>query len=227
MEQKIPFTSYDFWAYLSAGFLLLFVIDYVGGTGVFARESWTVIQGIVAVSSAYVVGQLTASLSSLLLERLLVGRLLGYPRMILFGKATAWRVFRALLPMYYQALPRETQEAALNQGKKFGIDKPGEALFWPAYAHARATPAVMSRLENFLNLYGFCRNIAVVGLIDSALLAISHRWYSAPAETMYLAVALLILSLGMILRYLKFYRQFAIEAFTAFAYAEDRIGDEK
>lgn len=85
MEQKFPFTSYDFWAYLSAGFLLLFVVDYVAGTALLARDSWTVVQGIVAVSSAYVIGQLVASMSAAVFERVLVGRLLGYPQMVLFG----------------------------------------------------------------------------------------------------------------------------------------------
>ena len=65
MENKIPFTSYDFWAYLSAGFLLLFIADLVAGTGLLDRYSWTVVQGVVAVSAAYAVGQLVASLSSL------------------------------------------------------------------------------------------------------------------------------------------------------------------
>ena len=32
MGQKIPFTSYDFWACLSAGFMLLFAVDQAAGT---------------------------------------------------------------------------------------------------------------------------------------------------------------------------------------------------
>ncbi len=32
LDQKIPFTSYDFWAYLSAGFLLIFALDAAAGT---------------------------------------------------------------------------------------------------------------------------------------------------------------------------------------------------
>jgi hypothetical protein len=56
MEQKIPFTSYDTWAYLSAGFLLLFAIDYVAATHLLARDSWTVVQAVMALVSAYVVG---------------------------------------------------------------------------------------------------------------------------------------------------------------------------
>ena len=83
MDQKFPFTSYDFWAYLSAGFLLLFAIDQAMSTKLLMRDSWTVVQGVVAVSVAYVVGHLVASASSFLLEKMLVGRLLGYPRNVL------------------------------------------------------------------------------------------------------------------------------------------------
>ncbi len=78
--EKIPFTSYDFWAYLSAGFLLLFVADEVASTGLFARDSWTVVQGVVALASAYAVGQLVASASSFVFEQLFVGKVIGFPR---------------------------------------------------------------------------------------------------------------------------------------------------
>jgi hypothetical protein len=162
MENKIPFTSYDFWAYLSAGFLFLFIADLVAGTGLLARDRWTVVQGVVAVSAAYAVGQLVASLSSLVFERLLVGKLLGYPRNVLFGQPRAWRWVRALMPGYFSALPDQTRQATLDKCKGTGITSPGEGLFWAAFANARATPSVMSRLDNFLNLYGFCRNTALV-----------------------------------------------------------------
>ena len=38
MDQKIPFTSYDFWAYLSAGFMLLFALDPKERAQVFTVE---------------------------------------------------------------------------------------------------------------------------------------------------------------------------------------------
>src|SRR5450830_818811 len=64
MENKLPFTSYDFWAYLSAVFLLLFVVDHVAGTNLLMRETWTVVQSVVAFSCAYAVGHVVASMSS-------------------------------------------------------------------------------------------------------------------------------------------------------------------
>ncbi|HJV60464.1 MAG TPA: hypothetical protein VJ743_05925 [Albitalea sp.] len=222
MDQKIPFTTYDFWAYLSAGFMLLFAVDQAAGTKLLMRESWTVVQGIVAVSIAYAVGQLVASASSWLYEKLLVGKLLGYPRNILFGQPRAWSWVRRLMPSYFAPLPAETQRAVLAKGGKVGVDRPGEALFWPAHVYGRATPAVAARLDSFLNLYGFCRNTALVGLVDAAVLYWSYLQPDGPAEHLLWAQVSLLVSLGMTLRYLKFYRHFALEVFTAWAFARDK-----
>jgi hypothetical protein len=222
MDQKLPFTSYDFWAYLSAGFLLLFAVDYVIGTHLLARDAWTVVQSIGAIACAYAVGQIIGSMSLVVFENILVSKLLGYPRDILFGNAKAGRWAHLLLPAYFQALPPETQRAALERGKKVGINSPGEALFWPAYANARTTPAVMSRLENFLNLYGFCRNVAFVAYVDAALLYWSYRWGGGPADNIVWACGALFIGAGMTVRYLKFFRCYALKVFTSYAYSQDR-----
>ena len=227
MDQKIPFTSYDFWAYLSAGFMLLFAFDQAAETYLLMRNEWTVLQGVMAVSIAYTVGHLVASASSWLYEKQLVGRLLGYPRDILFGNLTAWHGFQRLLPGYFAPLPVETQRSALEKGDKLGVDKPGEALFWPAHVFGRGTPAIAARLDNFLNVYGFCRNIALVGLIDAAVLYWSYWQPKGPAEHLLWARLSLVVSLGMTLRYLKFYRHFTVEVFTSWAFAKDNEADVK
>lgn len=221
MDQKIPFTSYDFWAYLSAGFMLLFALDQAVGTHLLMREKWTIVQGVMAVSVAYAVGQLVASVSSWLYEKLLVGKVLGNPRNILFGNVTAWRGFQRLLPGYFAPLPAETQKAVIEKGGKVGVDKPGEALFWPAHVYGRGTPSVAARLDNFLNLYGFCRNTALVGLFDAAVLYWSYWQPNGPPEHLLWSRISLLVSLGMTLRYLKFYRHFALEVFTSWAFAKN------
>jgi hypothetical protein len=170
MDQKIPFSNYDFWAYLSAGFLFLFAVDQVAATGLLAREKWTVVQGVIAVSAAYAVGQLAASISSFIFEHILVGKLLGYPRDVLFGYPKAWKWVRPLFPGYFNYLPERTRQLALEKGQAAGITGPGDALFLAAYSHARATPGVLAKMENFLNLYGFCRNTALVAFVDAGLL---------------------------------------------------------
>jgi hypothetical protein len=221
MDQKIPFTSYDFWAYLSAGFLLLFAFDSAAGTNLLMRDSWTVVQSVVAVALAYVVGQLVASASSFLFERILVGKLLGYPRNVLFGQPMAWKWVQRCIPGYFEPLPAATQTAALAKGGIVGVNAPGEALFWPAFANARATAPVQARLSDFLNLYGFCRNTALVAFIDAGIFYWSFLQPKGPSDHLLWARIALAVGIGMTLRYLKFYRHYAVEVFTAFAYAKE------
>jgi len=220
--EKIPFTSYDFWAYLSAGFLLLFVADQVAGTGLLARESWTIVQGVVAAGGAYTVGQLVASTSSLVFERLLVGKVLGYPRNVVFGRANAPAWLRACIPGYFMRLPDETSMRALEKAAAEGVTGPGEAMFWAAYGRARTDSVVMGRLDNFLNLYGFCRNIALVAFVDAALLYWSYRWNGGPESHLHWSWAAAAVGVGMTFRYLKFLRHFAVEVFTSYAHGRDK-----
>ena len=122
---------------------------------------------------------------------------------------------------YFRALPTETQAAALQRGKQEGVLGYGEGLFWAAYAKAKLSPAVMARLENFMNLYGFCRNIATVGLLSSIAFACSYAFFGHPISNLHLAGGCLLLSAGLTLRYLKFYRLFSVEVFTSYAYGKE------
>jgi hypothetical protein len=207
--------------------MLLFALDQVSGTNLLLRDNWTVVQGVIAVSVAYAVGHLIASASSWLYEKLLVGKLLGYPRNVLFGRPKAWRWIRRLMTTYFEALPVETQKAALEKGVRLGVNRPGDALFWPAHTYGRSTPAISSRLDNFLNLYGFCRNTALVGLVDASVLYWSYLRPNGPVEHLLWARISLVLSFGMTMRYLKFYRHFAVEVFTAWAFATDKDEGKK
>lgn len=215
---KIPFTTYDFWAYLSAGFLLLFCVDYVAQTELFARSSWTIVQGIVAVTAAYAAGQVVAQASAFLFERLLVDRILGAPRDVLFGHARLWKPLRHLMPRYFQALPAHTRAAIYD---KVGItpgEISGEALFQIAFQQARDAQVVSTRLTNFLNQYGFCRNTAFVSLVNGAILYSAHHWWDRPADYLYWSWLSVGMAVAMTLRYLKFYQHYAKEVFTSFAY---------
>lgn len=216
----IPFKDYDFWAYLSAGFLFLFALDHVLGTDIFMKEQWTAVQGAIAASAAYVVGHLAASISSILFERLLAARLLGPPREVLFGTAKAPKPIRVLMPGYFQALPPSTQDKALEKAKALGIDGPGEGLFWAAFDVAKNNTVSMGRLQGFLNQYGFCRNVALVALIDAAMLYGSYQWFDAPEANLWWARGALVIGVGLLFRYLKFYRQYAVEVFTSFAHSK-------
>lgn len=216
----LPFKDFDFWAYLSAGFLFLFTLDYILGTGLFAKEQWTVVQVVIAGSAAYVVGNLASSISAILFERLLIGRFIGAPRQVLFGVVTAPKLVRVLMPGYFEALPANTRDKALEKGKALGVTGPGEDLFWPAYDVAKNNSVAMGRMQAFMHQYVFFRNVALVALIDAAMLAGSHLWFGAPKANLWWAVAALVTGVGMLFRYLKYYRHYAVEVFTSFAYSK-------
>lgn len=217
---SIPFKDFDFWAYLSAGFLFLFTLDYILETGVFAKESWTVVQVVIAASTAYVAGSLASSISSVLFERMLVGRFLGPPRQVLFGAVTAPKVLRALMPDYFEALPPNTRDKALEKGRALGVTGPGEELFWPAYDAAKNNSVAMGRLQSFLHQYVFYRNVALVAFVDAAILAGSHLWFSGPKDNLWWAAGAMVTGVGVLFRYLKYYRLYAVEVFTSFAYSK-------
>jgi hypothetical protein len=218
---KFPFTSYDFWAYLASGFLLLGAIDYVCATNLLVQKEWSWLQIGVAVSCTYITGQLIASLSSTVFEAALVGKALGWPRDILFGQTKMHRAIRWCLAGYYEPLSIETQKAALEKGKAVGVDGPGEKLFVPAYVAAKSNAKVMERLSSFLNLYGFSRNVALVAYIDAALFGWSYNWRDGPPLHGNLGWVSLAVGIGMTLRYLKFFRLFSVEVFTSYAFAKD------
>lgn len=222
MENKIPFTSYDFWAYLSAGFALLFALDTVSGQHLVMRDSWTVVQSVIAITVAYVIGHLVAGASSLIFERWLVGGMLGNPRDNLLGQYKAHKWLRRCLPGYFKQLPDETKNALSDRAKKLGPASTTEGMFSAAHVSARAAPPVASRLDNFLNIYGFCRNVALVGLLDASIFYWSYLQKGGPHEHLLWARLSLLIGFGMLVRYLKFYRLFAYEVFTSWAHSADK-----
>jgi|SRR5664279_80105 len=76
---KIPFSVYDFFAYLSSGAVVLTTIDYVWGLGVLRRKEVGPVLGIALVILAYVTGQIVAQFSSFLFEHIIVKRVLQRP----------------------------------------------------------------------------------------------------------------------------------------------------
>lgn len=219
---KIPFTSFDFWSYLASGFLLLCAIDSAAGYGLLARKDWTVIEGTLAASVAYVVGHVIAGFSSLILERGLVGRVVGWPSANLFGASTAPAWIQKTLSFYYVQLPPETQKAVLDKSSTSGVTSPGEALFWLAFAKARASDRTMARLADFLNQYSFCRNVALVSLVDAVILFWAHLQPTGIQQQLQFALIALVVGTALVARYLKFFRHYSLEVFTTYAHTDEK-----
>ena len=222
--EKLPFTSFDFWSYLASGFLLLCAIDSAYGYGLLGRKDRNVVEGILAVSVAYVIGHVVASLSSVFLERVLIDKRLGWPSAVLFGKSKApkWVQKLWILSYYYEELPDETRNAILAKAKAAGVSESGAALFWLAYAKASGSDSTMSRLAEFLNQYSFSRNVALVSLGNACVFLGVYLQPSGTQQQLAFACIALVVGVVLAARYLKFLRHYSLELFISFAYAEEK-----
>jgi hypothetical protein len=99
----------------------------------------------------------------------------------------------------------------------------GEDLF----LHIRYSPEIlqntslMTRLNNFLNQYGFHRNVSFSCLLVAAALVLKSRLSVAPDPEL-VKYGILALTAGVILfyRYLKFFRQYSYEMFNTYGRAK-------
>jgi hypothetical protein len=176
--------------------------------------------GIILVIAAYVIGHIVANLAGDLIERRLVADRLGRPTELLLVevKLPAWAT--TIFPGYGAALPQGTRERVL--ARSGGLT--GSALFYRVFGAMKHDEIVQERLSTFLNLYGFCRNMAlalvavvlflVAGLINQSAdtgPVLGPGWW---------LVAVIVGAVGMLYRYLKFYRQYALELLTGYAETE-------
>jgi hypothetical protein len=214
---QLPFSVYDFFGYLASGVVVLagLTTAFIGYEPL--QTSPSLVVGLLLIIAAYVIGHIVGNLAGDLIERRLVRNRLRPPTEILLGSHTPGPLVRAILPGYSTPLPSRVQD----QVKERAGGREGDALFFHCHAVMKSDPVVQGRLETFLNLYGFCRNMAVALSIAAICLAIGLMldtvetgpdvpggWWLAAAVSA---------ALGMLYRYLKFYRQYAIELFTSYA----------
>jgi hypothetical protein len=100
--------------------------------------------------------------------------------------------------------------------EKAGIGEPDRALFLHCHSLVKREQAVLERLNAFLNLYAFCRNVSMASLLSVPLLLVGGEWWLALAA----AVAL-----AMFHRYLKFFRHYTADVFVSHAEVDDAAQD--
>jgi hypothetical protein len=217
---KLPFSVYDFFGYLASGFVLLVAIAvaFVGYEPLTAQPPLLI--GLLLIVAAYVTGHVIANLSGDLLERRLVRKRLNMPTAILMG-ADVPKWARWLFPGYASALPAAVQARIAARAKRAGVEDRGEGLFFHCHAVLKHDSVVQARLNTFLNLYGFCRNMALALLLAAVVLSaglIRGTADTGPdvAPGVWL-VAALVAALALFYRYLKFLRQFGVELLTSYA----------
>lgn len=221
---RIPFTVYDFFAYLSSGSVIVAVIDYLYGYQWLQKDKQTVVIGLFLVFLAYIAGHVVAHFSSLFLEQWFVSGLLKRPTRTLLGEAPrkgiAW-----LFPGYYRPLPSDTQDRIRQVAQERGFEGKDEGLFLHAFAIVKKDEKALRRLEEFRNVYGFARNMTFAFVVAGVLLAIGTRVSGTPASSWW-AIGSFALGVSMLYRYLKFFRQFTYELFLTYAESLDALTGE-
>lgn len=219
--QKIPFSVYDLFGYLSCGFLLCVTYDFTFGGQVLLVENLPTTYAIFWIVTAYIIGHINANLSSWIIERNLVGRFLGKPERILLNGSANIKYWKLLFPGYYTRINEEICSRIHCKAEKVGVEGKPEILFHHVRSHAKQDPTTWLRVEVFLERYGFCRNISFALFLSSLILISSGILKNSCTHSKYSFFAIAG-SVGMLYRYLKFYRQYSFEMFTAYPDIQSR-----
>lgn len=224
MKSWFPFTDYDFYAYITSGVILIASVDYTLFGGVLVnRTEWTVVQGVFWTMLSYLVGHITAGLSSFLLEQTITKKVFRSPSLIVLGLSSPrWfeKLFSSLFAQEYSPLPSPSCDEVIRKlSGKLQCDRAtlpdAETMFQAAFSVARYEASSELRLNQFMNLYGFCRNVAFAFVLASILLTWKLSFHPAPADGWLIAAAV-IMAIGMYGRFLKFYAAYTREIFRAF-----------
>jgi len=116
------------------------------------------------------------------------------------------------------------QERVRKRAAESGIKETGEPLFLHARYHEETlnNERLMTKLDAFVGIYGFARNMAfgclVVGLALLTKIALGYGAVRDGTRGMLLLVAGVLL----LYRYLKFFRQYSYELFNSFGSVKEK-----
>ena len=215
---QLPFNTYDVFAYLASGSVVVAGVDYLYGSQWLLQEEHSAVFSLVLIFGIYLTGHIVATCSSAVFESIIVGRLLGRPSTILMGGGTSKAIW--LFPLYYRPLPVETRKRIGQRLEENAFAGEGEALFLHIFSTVKHGEATKLRLEEFRNLYGFARNVSFSFLVLSAMIVIGSCDAQRSVPVGWALVALFAAA-AMFYRYLKFLRQFSYEAFVT--YSEQQV----
>lgn len=223
MLNNIPFDLYDFFGYLAAGVVVLATAAYiVPKDSIPTAWQGNLLGTALGIVAAYTAGHAIAQVSGFLLERNLTNRGIGRPEVFLLAEqeVRGWR--GRLLPGYVQPLPRPTVDTILSDvPNNVRSDASRRAVFLYCWRRVRASVDTASRLDTFIALYGFCRNMAMATLLSALAILVSLAAAAlgigtAPNGALQWALLGGAVTPFLFYRYLKFYRQYTSEVFTRY-----------
>lgn len=230
MKDWFPFTDYDFYSYLFSGLILLFGLDlWASGGDYLFHDNWTFVGISVVVALAYVVGQVISIPSSIILEHWIVRKILRPPALIfLSNKQSAAEKFieKYLIGRHYSPLPRGVVEKVFSLAMKdTGLSRKDleldiKEVLIPAIIHSRRSEETKERINFFRNQYSFSRNISFVGFIMTVLFF--YKFFTEEFSFIW-PVIILVASICMFIRFLKFYSCCTTEVIYSYAYCKKEI----
>lgn len=224
MKDWFPLTSYDFYAYLTGGMVVLAAIDHAFMGSVLANEiEWKVVAIVFWAAIAYLIGHIVAIPSSAILEHWLARRVLRDPSAIILGLHSQRRRERCFATIVgareYEPFPEDyralivTKLCWLMNVAEHNLKS--DAAFQCAFPHARSVSDAAARMDNFLNQYGLCRNVSFASGLATIFLTCFAVRTGQPID-IWLAVGASVLALGLFVRFIKFYAAYTREVFRAF-----------
>lgn len=214
---KTPFSVYDFFAYLASGGTIVVSADYLFGEQLLLRPTLSPQLYALAVIVSYVVGQVVSHLSAVVLEQWLVKGVLGGSIGVLLAGEHSKSPWAKLFPQYFHGLKATTSARVMLQAERRGCQLEGDELYDHCYAVVtEASERAASRLDYLKNQYGFARNIAFAFFCSAGMIVYEDltgpRWVSPRW-----VVVGVVVSVCMLYRYLKFYREYASELLKRYA----------
>ncbi len=220
---SLPFSVYDFFSYLSAGFLVIAGVDFGFRNGAAFDEAPALPLALLAVLGAYVVGQLVAQLAGVVFERGAVALTLP-PEETLFADEPpkGSRLSREL----YRPLDGITRARVIARALGAGFPLPAgsapaasgsKALWKHCFMQVRGDPPTAARLATFSYLADFSRNVGLAAAISAAAITAGIASGRAGAGAGWWLVAAVVAAAGLEMRYLRFRRLFHAEVYIAYA----------
>lgn len=217
--KEFPFDPYDFFGYIASGLLIVIGLEILIGVPQVLGKDLKSFDLIALGLGVYIAGQLVATPSKWFLENVIVRQLLKTPSINLMASKDDKPFLHYIFPGYYEPLPSQVQQQIIKKAKNENLEDPqGETLFLHIRFrdYLRNDNNLMTRLQSFLNKYGFNRNLCLVCFIFGISILLFKDFNMSSKETRY---ALLALITGILLfyRYIKFFRQYSYELFNSYA----------
>ena len=224
MKDWFPLTSYDFYAYLTSGMMVLAALDrtFMGST-LAVHTDWKLVIVVFWTAIAYLIGHIVAIPSSAIFEHLFAKRVLRDPSAVILGlqpQRFRDRCFGTVVgAREYEPFPADYRSGIVTKlAKALNVAESSiqpDAAFHCAFSPARSIADSASRMDNFLNQYGFCRNVSFASLIATLLLTILACRTGERIDLL-LAVGAGLLTIGLFMRFVKFYAAYTREVYRAF-----------